>query len=92
MPELPEMEAWRRALNDPISAFPIEKAGPAHIATLKTFDPPLSALEGRRLAGAERRAKRLLFPTEDGDLVLLLSAGTGYTWAACCVRWGEGAP
>ena len=78
MPELPEMEAWRRALNDPVSAFPIEQAGPAHIATLKTFDPPLSALEGRRLAGAERRAKRLLFPTEDGELVLLvhlMSAG-----------------
>src|SRR5207248_2276087 len=72
MPELPEMEAWRRALNDPVSAFPIEQAGPAHIATLKTFDPPLSALEGRRLAGAERRAKRLLFPTEDGELVLLI--------------------
>jgi formamidopyrimidine-DNA glycosylase len=78
MPELPEVEAWRRALNDPISAFPIEKAGPAHIATLKTFDPPLTTLEGRRLAGAERRAKRLLFPTEDGELVLmihLMSAG-----------------
>jgi len=78
MPELPEMEAWRRALNDPVSAFPIEQAGPAHIATLKTFDPPLSAIEGRRLAGAERRAKRLLFPTEDGELVLLvhlMSAG-----------------
>jgi formamidopyrimidine-DNA glycosylase len=72
MPELPEMEAWRRALNDPVSAFPIEKAGPAHIATLKTFEPPLSALDGRRLAGAERRAKRLLFPTEDGELVLLI--------------------
>jgi len=78
LPELPEVEAWRRALNDPVSAFPIEKAGPAHIATLKTFDPPLSTLEGRRLAGAERRAKRLLFPTEDGELVLmihLMSAG-----------------
>jgi len=78
MPELPEMEAWRRALNDPVSAFPIEKAGPAHVATLKTFDPPLSALDGRRLAGAKRRAKRLLFPTEDGELVLLvhlMSAG-----------------
>jgi 3-oxoacyl-[acyl-carrier-protein] synthase III len=24
----------------------------------------------------------------DGDLVLLLSAGTGYTWAAAVVRWG----
>ena len=72
MPELPEMEAWRRQLDDPVSAFPIEKAGPAHVATLKTFDPPLATLDGRRLAGAERRAKRLLFPTEDGELVLLV--------------------
>jgi len=72
MPELPEVEAWRRALDGPVSAFPIDRAGPAHIATLKTFDPPLSALEGRRLSGAERRAKRLLFPTDDGDLVVLV--------------------
>jgi formamidopyrimidine-DNA glycosylase len=78
MPELPEMEAWRRQLDDPVSAFPIAKAGPAHIATLKTFDPPLATLEGRRLVGARRRAKRLLFPTDDGELVLvvhLMSAG-----------------
>jgi formamidopyrimidine-DNA glycosylase len=66
------MEAWRRELDGPVSAFPISKAGPAHIATLKTFDPPLTALEGRRLSGAERRAKRMLFPTEDGELVLLV--------------------
>ena len=66
------MEAWRRALSDPVSAFPIAKAGPAHIATLKTFDPPLAALEGRKLRGAERRGKRLLFPTDDGELVLLV--------------------
>jgi formamidopyrimidine-DNA glycosylase len=72
MPELPEMEAWRRQLDEPVRAFPIAKAGPAHVATLKTFDPPLSTLEGRRLAGARRRAKRLLFPTEDGELVLLV--------------------
>src|SRR5918999_2529360 len=72
MPELPEVEAWRRALDGPVSAFPIERAGPAHIATLKTFDPPLTALEGRRLAGAGRRAKRLLFPTADGELVALV--------------------
>src|SRR3954466_7026732 len=72
MPEFPEVEAWRRALDDPVSAFPIAKAGPAHIATLKTFDPPLATLEGRKLAGAERRGKRLLFPTEDGELVLLV--------------------
>jgi formamidopyrimidine-DNA glycosylase len=72
MPELPEVEALRRALDDPVRAFPIEHAGPAHVATLKTFDPPLAALDGRALSGAERRAKRLLFPTEDGELVLLI--------------------
>jgi formamidopyrimidine-DNA glycosylase len=78
MPELPEVEALRRSLDDPVRAFPIERAGPAHVATLKTIDPPLQTLEGRRLAGARRRGKRLLFETDDGDLVLqihLMSAG-----------------
>jgi len=78
MPELPEVEAVRRALDEPVSVFPIERAGPAHVATLKTIDPPLRSLEGRRLAGARRRGKRLLFPTDDGELVLmvhLMSAG-----------------
>jgi formamidopyrimidine-DNA glycosylase len=78
MPELPEVEALRQALDEPVRAFPIERAGPAHVATLKTIDPPLQALDGRRLAGAGRRGKRLLFETEDGELVLqihLMSAG-----------------
>jgi formamidopyrimidine-DNA glycosylase len=78
MPELPEVEAWRMALDEDVKRNPIEQAGPAHIATLKTFDPALSALAGKTFAGARRRAKRLLFPTEDGELVLmvhLMSAG-----------------
>jgi formamidopyrimidine-DNA glycosylase len=72
VPEYPEMEAWRRQLDEPVRAFPIAKAGPAHIATLKTYDPPPATLEGRRFSGAERRGKRLLFPTDDGELVLLV--------------------
>jgi formamidopyrimidine-DNA glycosylase len=78
VPELPEVEAWRRQLDADVKRYPIERAGPTHIATLKTFDPPLSALEGEGLAGARRRAKRFLFPTDDGELVLyvhLMSAG-----------------
>jgi formamidopyrimidine-DNA glycosylase len=78
MPEFPEIEALRRELDEPVRAFLIAKAGPAHVATLKTYDPPLSALEGRRFAGAERRAKNILLPTDDGELVLhvhLMSAG-----------------
>src|SRR4051794_41928429 len=66
------MEAWRRGLDEPVRASAIARVGPAHVATLKTFDPPPAALEGRRFEGAERRGKRLLFPTDDGDLVLLV--------------------
>ena len=78
MPELPEVEAWVRELDPLVSRAPIERAGPAHIATAKTFDPPLRTLEGRSFAGAHRRGKNLLFPTADGELVLrvhLMSAG-----------------
>ena len=78
MPELPEVEAWVRELEPLVSRAPVEQAGPAHIATLKTFDPPLTALAGRRIEGARRRGKNLLFPTDDGELVLrvhLMSAG-----------------
>jgi 3-oxoacyl-[acyl-carrier-protein] synthase-3 len=41
---------------------------------------PLLALD-RAARGGELR---------DGELVLLLAAGTGYTWAASVVRWGDG--
>jgi formamidopyrimidine-DNA glycosylase len=78
VPELPEVEAWRRQLDPLVKRSPIEQAGPAHIATLKTFDPPLKALEGEGLRGVERRAKRFLLPTDDGELVVLvhlMSAG-----------------
>src|SRR5919108_6391245 len=78
MPEYPEVEALRRELDAAVCAAPVERAGPAHVATLKTFDPPLEALHGRKFAGAERRGKNLLFPTEDDELVLhvhLMSAG-----------------
>jgi formamidopyrimidine-DNA glycosylase len=78
VPELPEVEAWRRQLDPLVKRSPIEQAGPAHIATVKTFDPPLRALEGEGLRGVERRAKRFLLPTDDDELVLLvhlMSAG-----------------
>jgi formamidopyrimidine-DNA glycosylase len=78
MPELPEVEAWRRQLDPLVKKSPIEKAGPAHIATLKTIEPPLSVLDGEGFKGVERRAKRFLLPTDDEELVLmvhLMSAG-----------------
>jgi formamidopyrimidine-DNA glycosylase len=78
VPELPEVEAWVRELAPDVSRSPVASARAEHIATMKTFDPPPSALTGRTLSGSERRGKNLLFPTEDGELVLrvhLMSAG-----------------
>ena len=78
MPELPEVEAWVRELDPLVARAPVEAARPGHVATLKTFDPPPSALEGRRFSGSRRRGKNLVFPTDDGQLVLrvhLMSAG-----------------
>jgi formamidopyrimidine-DNA glycosylase len=78
MPELPEVEAWVRELAPLVGRAPVESARAEHVATLKSFDPPPSALAGRRLAGADRRGKNLLLPTDDGELVLrvhLMSAG-----------------
>lgn len=78
MPELPEVEAWVRELAPQVARSPVVGARSGHVATLKTFAPPLSELEGRRLEGARRRGKNLLFPSADGELVLrvhLMSAG-----------------
>jgi formamidopyrimidine-DNA glycosylase len=78
VPELPEVEAWVRELDPLVSRAPVEKAGPAHVATLKTFAPPLAELDGRRFEGSRRWGKNLLFPVQDADLVLrvhLMSAG-----------------
>jgi formamidopyrimidine-DNA glycosylase len=78
MPELPEVEAWRRQLDPLVKQAPIERAGPAHVATLKTIEPSLDVLAGEGFRGVERRAKRFLIPTDDDELVLmvhLMSAG-----------------
>jgi formamidopyrimidine-DNA glycosylase len=77
MPELPEVEITARLIGAAVAGTQIESALTPGINALKTFDPPLSALEGRRFERIGRRGK--LFVAElDGDLALeihLMSAG-----------------
>jgi formamidopyrimidine-DNA glycosylase len=77
MPELPEVEITARLIGAAVGGAQIESALAPGINALKTFDPPLSALEGRHFERVGRRGK--LFVIElDGDLVLeihLMSAG-----------------
>jgi len=77
MPELPEVEITARRLDAALRGAPIESASAPGINALKTFDPPLSALDGREITAVRRRGKHLLVHVAD-DLVLLvhlMSAG-----------------
>ncbi len=71
MPELPEVEITARLLDAGVRGVEIESALAPGINALKTFDPPLSAVEGRAVAAVGRRGKMLTVELE-GDLVLLI--------------------
>jgi formamidopyrimidine-DNA glycosylase len=77
MPELPEVEITARLIGAGIAGAQIESALTPGINALRSFDPPLSAIEGRRLTGITRRGKLFVVGVED-DLSLvihLMSAG-----------------
>jgi len=77
MPELPEVEITARRLGEALADVPIESAASPGINALKTFDPPLSALEGERIEGVRRIGKHLVVEVS-GDLRVLchlMSAG-----------------
>ena len=71
MPELPEVEITARLLDRAVKGARIESALAPGINALKTYDPPLLALEGERVEGVRRRGKHLLVEVS-GDLVLLI--------------------
>jgi formamidopyrimidine-DNA glycosylase len=77
MPELPEVEITARHLDAALSGATEESVLAPGVNALRSFDPPLSELEGQRFLWARRRGK--LFVLElDGGLSLmihLMSAG-----------------
>ena len=77
MPELPEVEITARRIGTAISGATVESTLAPGLNALKTFDPPLSALEGQAVSGIRRRGKLFLVDF-DGDLtalIHLMSAG-----------------
>jgi len=79
MPELPEVEITARRLDAALRGDAIESAAAPGINALKTFDPPLSALEGAAIGGVRRRGKHLIVDVAAAEplalLVHLMSAG-----------------
>lgn len=58
----------------------IEKARVAHIAALKTFDPPIDALAGRTVRAVTRRGKYVQVDTDGVWLVTHLARGGWIKW------------
>jgi formamidopyrimidine-DNA glycosylase len=77
VPELPEVEITARRLDAALRGATIESALAPGINALKTFDPPLHAIEGAAVAGVRRRGKHLVVDVAGGLalLVHLMSAG-----------------
>ncbi|MGI5347821.1 Fpg/Nei family DNA glycosylase [Streptomyces sp. CA-250714] len=59
MPELPEVEALRGFLAERLTGRTVRRVLPVAISVLKTYDPPLDALEGRAFTGVVRHGKFL---------------------------------
>ncbi|MFY0510628.1 Fpg/Nei family DNA glycosylase [Streptomyces anulatus] len=59
MPELPEVEALRVFLDDHLVGKEIARVLPLAISILKTYDPPLTALEGAAVTSVARHGKFL---------------------------------
>jgi len=77
MPELPEVEITARRLSEALTGATIESTLAPGINALKTFDPPLHALDGRQIEGVRRIGKHAVIDVS-GDLhvlVHLMSAG-----------------
>src|SRR5579863_724717 len=71
MPELPDIAAYIIALEPRIVGEAIEKIRLASPFLLRTAQPPLSAVEGRRVRELRRIGKRIAIGVE-GDLWLVL--------------------
>ncbi|MGH2901111.1 MAG: DNA-formamidopyrimidine glycosylase family protein, partial [Solirubrobacteraceae bacterium] len=76
-PELPEVEITARRLDAALRGATIESALAPGINALKTFDPPLQAVEGTAISSIKRRGKQFVIELTGGLalLVHLMSAG-----------------
>jgi formamidopyrimidine-DNA glycosylase len=77
MPELPEVEITARVIGAAVAGVKVESALAPGINALKTYDPPLHAIEGVAFTGVRRRGKLFLaeLDNEMTLLIHLMSAG-----------------
>ncbi len=71
MPELPEIELYLSALEPRIVGQTLEKVRIRSPSLLRSFDPPVSDVEGRRVEGLRRIGKRVVWDMGDELFVVI---------------------
>lgn len=80
MPELPEVEALKDFLAERLVGRRVVRVLPIAVSVLKTYDPPVSALEGREVTAVRRFGKFLDIGTDDPHLVTHLARAGWLHW------------
>ncbi|MBM7090708.1 Fpg/Nei family DNA glycosylase [Streptomyces sp. S12] len=78
MPELPEVEALKDFLTEHLVGHEIVRVLPVAVSVLKTYDPPLSAVEGREVTAVHRYGKFLGLETDGGPHLVTHLARAGW--------------
>ncbi|MFG2616351.1 Fpg/Nei family DNA glycosylase [Streptomyces sp. NPDC048507] len=80
MPELPEVEALREFLGEHLAGRVVERVLPLAVSVLKTYDPPLTALEGQPAGPVARYGKFLALGIGGLHLVTHLARAGWLRW------------
>lgn len=80
MPELPEVEALRDFLTGHLVGHEITHVLPLAVSVLKTYDPPLTALQGRTVTAVHRHGKFLDLDADGPHLVTHLARAGWLHW------------
>ncbi|MEV4867904.1 DNA-formamidopyrimidine glycosylase family protein [Streptomyces syringium] len=80
MPELPEVEALAGFLTEHLVGRTVERVLPLAVSVLKTYDPPLTEVEGRTVTEVRRHGKFLDLVTDGPHLVFHLARAGWLRW------------
>ncbi|MFE9995223.1 Fpg/Nei family DNA glycosylase [Streptomyces avermitilis] len=80
MPELPEVEALKDFLADHLVGHEVVRVLPVAISVLKTYDPPVTAFEGREITAVRRHGKFLDLEADGLHFVTHLARGGWLHW------------
>ena len=87
MPELPDVVAYIAALEPRVVGRRLAAVRLASPFLLRTFDPPIREVEGRRVVGLRRLGKRLVFDLENNlHIVLHLMISGRLHWRASAAK------